>query len=83
MIDLIAEKPLSEKLKADLLNMKIGDIVKMDDEHKAAVLEELFPLYQNEICKLKDFEVEQCINALQRELIVKYVKSLYVYPAEL
>lgn len=72
-----------DEIEKAVLDKKIGDILNMEEAEKETALNALFPLYQKEISKAKDFELEQCINALQRELVVKYLSTLYIFPPAL
>ena len=63
--------------------MKIKDIISMDMKQRSVILKKLFPMYKNDVSRLQDFEIEQCINDISRKLKMKYKNNIIIFSGEI
>lgn len=68
---------------ADILDIKIKDIISMDMKQRSVILKKLFPMYKNDVSRLQDFEIEQCINDISRKLKMKYKNNIIIFSGEI
>lgn len=78
LVNLINDKDIKE-VQEDITDSKIKDILTMDKEQQKAILSKLLPMYKEDISKLRDFEIERCINDIAHKLKLKYENNLTVF----
>lgn len=80
LVNLINDKDKDIKeVQEDIADSKIKDILTMDKEQQKAILSKLLPMYKEDISKLRDFEIERCINDIAHKLKLKYENNLTVF----
>lgn len=78
LVNLINDKDIKE-VQEDITDSKIKDILTMDKEQQKAILSKLLPMYKEDVSKLRDFEIERCINDIAHKLKLKYENNLTVF----
>ena len=78
LVNLINDKDIKE-VQEDVTDSKIKDILTMDKEQQKAILSKLLPMYKEDVSKLRDFEIERCINDIAHKLKLKYENNLTVF----
>lgn len=78
LVNLINDKDIKE-VQEDIADSKIKDILTMDKEQQKAILSKLLPMYKEDVSKLRDFEIERCINDIAHKLKLKYENNLTVF----
>ena len=78
LVDLINDTDVKE-YQEDITDNTIKDILTMDKEQQKAVLSKILPIYKEEVSKLRDFEIERCINDIAHKLKLKYENNLTVF----
>ncbi len=78
LVNLINDKDIKE-VQEDITDSKIKDILTMDKEQQKAILSKLLPMYKEDFSKLRDFEIERCINDIAHKLKLKYENNLTVF----
>lgn len=78
LVNLINDKDIKE-VQEDITDSKIKDILTMDKEQQKAILSKLLPMYKEDVTKLRDFEIERCINDIAHKLKLKYENNLTVF----
>ena len=80
LVNLINDKDKDIKeVQEDIADSKIKDILTMDKEQQKAILSKLLPMYKEDVSKLRDFEIERCINDIAHKLKWKYENTLTVF----
>ena len=80
LVNLINDKDKDIKeVQEDIADSKIKDILTMDKEQQKAILSKLLPMYKEDVSKLRDFEIERCINDIAHKLKLKYENNLTVF----
>ena len=80
LVNLINDKDKDIKeVQEDIADSKIKDILTMDTEQQKAILSKLLPMYKEDVSKLRDFEIERCINDIAHKLKLKYENNLTVF----
>ena len=78
LVNLINDKDIKE-VQEYIADSKIKDILTMDKEQQKAILSKLLPMYKEDVSKLRDFEIERCINDIAHKLKLKYENNLTVF----
>lgn len=78
LVNLINDKDIKE-VQEDITDSKIKDILTMDKEQQKTILSKLLPMYKEDVSKLRDFEIERCINDIAHKLKLKYENNLTVF----
>lgn len=78
LVNLINDKDIKE-VQEDITDSKIKDILTMDKEQQKAILSKLLPMYKEDVSKLRDFDIERCINDIAHKLKLKYENNLTVF----